>query len=60
MRHAWAWFVAAVVPNLVASAIWAWPLFLWHHRHVRRRLDAMHAHLAAAVQLDQPGGGEAR
>lgn len=43
-----AWLYANVLGNLVASAIWAAPagiLFVWHHRRITRRLDALHHRL---------------
>lgn len=42
------WAYANVLGNLVASAIWAIPAaatFAWHHRHINRRIDALHDRL---------------
>lgn len=55
MAHLWAWFTAAVWPNLVASLLSLPPALLWHHMRIRRRLDAIHRHVAAAP--DATGGG---
>lgn len=30
------WFWISVFPNLVASALWTWPVLGWHHRRVVR------------------------
>jgi hypothetical protein len=42
MRYLAAWFVAAVWPNLVASAIWGLPAgmgFVWHHRRIKQHIS---------------------
>ena len=37
-----AWWVAEwpnIYPNLIASALWAWPAWIWHHKRVMRALN---------------------
>lgn len=54
MAHLWSWLFTAVWPNLLASLLWAVPAFVWHHRRIARRLDAIHARIG---RHQQPGSG---
>jgi fatty acid desaturase len=48
-----AWFWTAVVPNLIASALWGLPALYVHHR----RLKAHHRRLIDELRDDLLGAG---
>jgi hypothetical protein len=42
----WEWIYQNMVGNVLASAVWAAPAWVWAHRkvrHLHRRLDDLHA-----------------
>lgn len=58
LANAWEWIYGwylAIIPNIIASVIWAAPAFYAHHQLLKRHMNRQHEELKKHIRQNTQG-----